>query len=397
MARFTGGGSGGGAGTAGAGYEFSWNADFGYPSRPSPIGYEDTVYGRIGEAYTEGNYVRFYYDKVNSPDAWYEGIVTSVSFSNSTAHDVLRVMVEAQGPATQGYIPDSTTTLNSELMLAGKPGADGAGYSFSHPSEMIDNTPIDFSTTSYGVAIYYAGILGEAFSTRDYVRVTFSNGEWIEGTLEIMSRDGLDSYFWVHVQRTHGTSVNDAATGEIASVRLSVYVVTENDAITATPQAVAAEQVYPGYVYMLQGNPAAYAVGDFIRFSADANNWLEGLVSNISPAYNNGNQNAFGHMALTVNKWSLPDGITSNYSNIFFTYPEASVRKLAKPGDTHILQELSESPSFNWYISFGGSNISESDYSNPFELFTINKTSETSSIKMLIQLNTYNDIAGFAS
>lgn len=325
MARFTGGGSGGGAGTAGAGYDWKVPAtndstDF---STTEMYLYSDSGFG----AYAVGNYVRYYVNPDENPLGWVEG---RISYMSSTD---MNLSVKSWSPEALGMEGQSggQWTTAPYMTVIGEPGE---GYSYTFVDGATPGAPLNFSDATYGYAHYVGGLLGEAFNTRDYVRVTFSNGEWVEGTLEIMSREGINSYFYVHIQRTYGVSYNDPATSEIASVSLASYTANENDAITGNfNRAITDAEMYPGYNYIIAGNPAAYSVGDFIRFSVDANNWIEGLVYAINPAVPSGNQNQTGNLTLTANKWSLPDGITDNSSNIFVQYPNAKLEKLALPAD----------------------------------------------------------------
>jgi hypothetical protein len=335
MARFTGGG--GGAGTPGAGYEFSWNNSFPLPFNPYIPGYEIRVFGRIGQAYNVGNYVRYYYDIVNNPDVWVEGRVIDAGFYDN--YDTVSILVDTQGSATRGFSPDETTTVNSELMLAGKSGVDGAGYSFEVPDGRVPSSGVNFPFVSYGTSLGFNGLLGEAFGPEGqfydfgpYVRVTFSSGDWVEGLLGAINRDISWCGFELFVEKWKGVTDLSLASAEITSVAVVARNATDADGILGYSSSLSnldPATIVPGIIVTFSGNTEAYSVDDYIRFSIDADNWLEGVVWSI-------NESVYGQygglISVVINSWNITEVISQTVPNIFVEYPDAKISIVAPAG-----------------------------------------------------------------
>ena len=335
MARFTGGG--GGAGTPGAGYEFSWTPDFDLPQNPYIPGNSIEILGRVGKAYTVGNYVRYYYDRVNNPDVWIEGKITQVIFADF--QDSITIFVETQGSATQGFLASSTTTVNSELMLAGKSGADGAGYSFEVPDGRVPSSGVNFPFVSYGTSLGFNGLLGEAFGPEGqsydfgpYVRVTFSSGDWVEGLLGAINRDISWCGFELFVEKWKGVNDLSLASAEITSVAVVARNATDADGILGYSSSLSnldPATIVPGTTVAFTGNTEAYSVDDYIRFSIDADNWLEGVVWSI----NEGVYGQYGGLiSVVINSWNITEVISQTFPNIFVEYPDAKISIVAPAG-----------------------------------------------------------------
>lgn len=328
-------GPAGPAGTPGAGYDWkvpstSDSLDF----NPTEMYfYSDSGFG----AYAVGNYVRYYVNPDENPLGWVEG---RISYMSSTD---MNLSVKSWSPEAFGMYgqPSGQWTTAPYMTVIGEPGA---GYSFVVPENRNRFPAFNFADVYYGVGLIFDGILGEAFGPeaqmyRDgqYVRVTLSNGEWVEGLLGAIQRNIDYCGFQLWVEKWNGTTNLDGASIEVASVALAARNPSDADVILGENFYLS---IYPSDQYNqtnvrqgssvnISGNTEAYSIGDYVRFSVDSDNWFEGVVWSVvsSSAGDFG-----GFISVSINKWNLTRIIAPTVSNIFIDYPDAEIKIVAPAG-----------------------------------------------------------------
>jgi hypothetical protein len=196
----------------------------------------------------------------------------------------------------------------------------------------MESSPgLNFTQIHYASIASFNGVYGKAFGRNlsfpesPYVRITFSNGDWVEG---LLSASDVMADIWI--EKWSGVTDLSVAASEILSVRLAARNITSNDILLGvnTILSIDPATIYPGYSFELYGNPNAYSVGDYVRFSIDDNNWIEGIawsVGSVTPGIYASSIN------ISVNKWNLSSTIAPSSSNIFVDYPYAQAKILGTP------------------------------------------------------------------
>lgn len=322
------------ASNGGAGYQYTWN----FAAQSYVPDFSDTPYvgdswyipGPFG-AFKNGDYVRLYIDPWNTgTDAWVEG-----QLSNMSTADALLTFAKWSDAAIghPGAVYAGANTTSPYMTLVGKPGVDGDLYSYELPDGYNYGDTYFASSFSYGHTYYLIGNLGTAFKDEDYVRVTFSSGEWLEGLFKnsIVRPDGVD----VFVERWSGTL--DTQSNPISSVKVVPRVPLEDSIFTGWQYggdvSFSTTQGAVGQTYTLYGNPELYDMGDIVRFTVNDNNWIEGTITATSPAAMSSSVGySIGSATISITDWYILDGIASTNNNVFTDYPNASIKKISKPG-----------------------------------------------------------------
>jgi hypothetical protein len=326
------------ASKAGVGYQYNWN----FAAQPYLPNFSDTPY--VGEtwyipgpfgAFKNGDYVRLYLDPWNDYQltAWVEGELSNMSSSEAT------LTFARWSDAAVGYpgaMDQGQGTTSPYMTLVGKPGVDGDdgdGYEYGLPSSVTPGFGVNFLTISYGSEVTVAGLFGKKFGEGlsypacPYVRVTFSSGDWIEGLISVTDRSLSSASATIFVEKFSGVSDYSSLSMEVQSVTLVARNVTDQDAIFGDSSSLIldAATIIPGTLISLYGNTEAYHVGDYVRFSIDATDGIEGVVTEITESVS-GQYN--GNISISINRWYLQSPISIANSNIFVDYPNAKIRIL---------------------------------------------------------------------
>jgi hypothetical protein len=328
------------ASNSGAGYQYTWN----FAAQPYVPDFSDTPY--VGEswyipapfgAFKNGDYVRLYLDPWNDYQltAWVEGELSNMNPIDAT------LTFARWSDAAVGYpgaMDQGQGTTSPYMTLVGKPGDDGDGYEYSLPSSVTPGFGVNFLTISYGSEVTVAGLFGEKFGEGlsypacPYVRVTFSSGDWIEGLISVTDRSLSSASATIFVEKFSGVSDYSSLSMEVQSVTLVARNVTDQDAIFGDSSSLILDAgvIVPGTKVTFYGNTEAYHVGDYVRFSIDATDGIEGVVTEITESVSG---QYSGNISVAINRWYLQSPISVANTNIFVDFPDAQIRVLVPDAD----------------------------------------------------------------